>query len=192
MGKRKRGRLFIISAPSGCGKTTLCRLLEREMDGIKRSVSLTTRTPRRGEKNKSDYLFVSGAEFRKRIESGKMLEWAVNFGEYYGTPRDRVLKIMNGGHDAILAIDVKGAMKIKTGGHRAVFIFIAPPSISELKKRLKTRKTDKGNQIEKRIRTARRELAYMPRYDYVVVNDNLKKALGILKAIVIAERCRPF
>ncbi|MBL7071501.1 MAG: guanylate kinase [Candidatus Omnitrophica bacterium] len=188
--KKRPGKLFIISAPSGCGKTTLCeRLLER-MPRIRRSVSFTTRPPRRGEKNKRDYFFVTPEEFERHKKKNNMLEWARNFGFYYGTPKDNVLKLLDEGTDVVLAIDVKGAMKIKKLFPSAAFIFITPPSITELEKRLRNRKTDDHFEISKRIKIARIELSYLPMYTYNVVNDNLSKATGKLKAIIKAERCK--
>ena len=187
---KKKGKLFIISAPSGSGKTTLCKRLIKRMPGIVRSVSLTTRPPRRSEKNGRDYLFVTKKEFEREKRKNNLLEWARNFGYYYGTPKDRVLKLLARGTDVILAIDVKGAMKIKRLYPKGVFIFVLPPSMAELKNRLRKRKTDGRLEISKRMKVARRELSYLPKYTYSAVNDNLKKATDKLEAIVIAERCK--
>ena len=186
---RKKSKLFIISAPSGCGKTTLCEIVVRRMPDIVRSVSLTTRSPRRGERDNRDYIFVSRDIFRREIKKNNILEWAINFGHYYGTPRRRVLALLKKGKDVILAIDVKGAMKVKRRYPKSVLVFIAPPSISELMKRLKKRRTDNRIEIARRIKIARRELRYLPRYDYVVINDNIKDAAHRLQAIILAERC---
>jgi len=186
----RKGRLFIISAPSGCGKTTLCDRLLRKMPRMVRSVSLTTRPPRKGESNGRDYIFVTQREFRKRIAKGGLLEWAKNFGYYYGTPKRRVETLLSDGVDVILAIDVKGAMKIKRCLGKGVYIFILPPSLSDLQKRLRRRRTDDKREISKRMKIARRELTYARRYDYVIVNDNLDRATRELEAIVTAERCR--
>ncbi len=134
-----KGKLFIISAPSGSGKTTLCELLEKSMPRLVRSISLTTRPARKGEKSGRHYIFVTEKEFRKRLRQGRLLEWARNFGNYYGTPKESVMDFLNSGKDVILAIDVKGAMKIKKIYPRGVFIFILPPSLEELEKRLKKR-----------------------------------------------------
>lgn len=160
------------------------------MPRIRRSVSFTTRPPRRGEKNKRDYFFVTPEEFERHKKKNNMLEWARNFGFYYGTPKDNVLKLLDEGTDVVLAIDVKGAMKIKKLFPSAAFIFITPPSITELEKRLRNRKTDDHFEISKRIKIARIELSYLPMYTYNVVNDNLSKATGKLKAIIKAERCK--
>lgn len=189
MAKRK-ARLFIISAPSGSGKTTLCEELVRRMPRIRRSISLTTRLPRRGEKKGRDYIFVTKEEFEREKKKKNLLEWARNFGHYYGTPKDKVLGLLRRGTDVVLAIDVKGTMKIKRLFPEGVFIFVLPPSMGELENRLRKRKTDEGIEISNRMRIARKELSYLPRYTYSVVNDNLNKAVERLKAIITAERCR--
>ena len=186
----KKGRLFIISAPSGCGKTTLCEMLLRRVPNIVRSISVTTRPPRGDERNGKDYIFVSKDEFARLAGKKKLLEWASNFGYYYGTPKDRVLKFLGRGIDVILAIDVKGAMKVKKLYPEGAFIFILPPSLSALKERLRRRRTDRGLEIARRIRVARKEVSYLDKYTYYVVNDNVKKAADKLKAIVMAERCK--
>jgi guanylate kinase len=187
---KKKGRLFVISAPSGSGKTTLCERLVKRIPNIVRSISLTTRPPRIDEKDGRDYFFVTKEEFKRQIINKKFLEWAINFGYYYGTPREGVLGFLTRGTDVILAIDIKGAMKIKKLYPKGVFIFILPPSMSELKNRLKKRKTDDHLGISKRMKVAERELSYLPKYTYSVVNDNLNKAIDKLEAIVIAERCK--
>lgn len=189
MAKRK-ARLFIISAPSGSGKTTLCDELVRRAPRIQRSVSLTTRPPRRGEKKGRDYIFVSKKAFEKEKKKKNLLEWAKNFGHYYGTPKDKVLGLLRRGADVILAIDVKGAMKIKRHFPEGVFIFVLPPSMAELENRLRKRRTDHDIEISRRMKVARKEISYLPRYTYSVVNDNLNKAVERLKAIIIAERCK--
>ena len=185
---KNKGRLFIISAPSGSGKTTLCELLQKRVPRLARSVSLTTRPPRRGERDGKDYTFVTEKEFKKKIRSGALLEWAKNFGYYYGTPKDRVQKLLAGGKDVILAIDVKGAMKVKKLSPDGVFIFILPPSLLELKKRLKRRGADSGKEIRKRIQIAQKEITYLPMYNYTLVNDSIKNAIEQLEAVVKAER----
>ncbi len=187
---RAKGRLFILSAPSGCGKTTLCKGLLKRVPHMARSVSLTTRPRRKDEKNKRDYLFVTDKEFEREKRKKNLLEWARNFGYYYGTPKNKVLKLLSKGIDVILAIDVKGAMKVKKLYPEGAFIFILPPSMADLRKRLRQRKADSALEISKRMKIAEMELSYLPKYTYAVVNDNLKKAIDKLKAIVIAERCK--
>ena len=187
---KREGKIFIISAPSGSGKTTLCERLIKRVPDVVRSVSMTTRPLRQGEKSGKDYVFITKREFEKHIKRNSLLEWARNFGYYYGTPKKKVLKLLAKGKDVILAIDVKGAMKVKKLYPEGVFIFVLPPSAIELKKRLKRRKADSTREISKRIKIAERELSYLPRYTYSVVNNNIEKATDKLKAIVIAERCR--
>lgn len=187
MAKRK-GRLFIISAPSGSGKTTLCELLVKKMPRLVRSVSLTTRLPRRGERNGKDYIFVTEKKFKEKIKNGALLEWAGNFGYYYGTPKDKVKKLLASGKDVILAIDVKGAMKIKKLYPDSVFIFILPPSLEELKKRLRQRGANNGAEIRTRIEIAKKEISYLPVYNYSVINDNIKNAMAEIGCIIKTER----
>lgn len=185
---KRRGKLFIISAPSGCGKTTLCEGVLRRVPHITRSVSLTTRPRRKGERNGRDYFFVTKKEFERERKKKNLLEWARNFGYYYGTPKDRVLRLLAKGIDVILAIDVKGAMKVKKLYPGGAFIFILPPSMSDLKQRLRQRKTDSASEISERMRVAEKEISYLPKYTYALVNDSVKKATDKLEAIVIAER----
>lgn len=187
----KRGRIFIISAPSGCGKTTLCRKLLRSDVGLVRSVSATTRPRRKGESRGHDYYFASKADFRKGINRGRFLEWARTYGWYYGTPRRFVDRMLRRGRDVLLSIDVKGAFKVKALYPDAVLIFILPPSLKELKGRLKKRNADNKKEMEKRLKIVRRELSFTGKYDYAVVNDSIEKAVDKLRAIVIAEKNRP-
>ena len=185
---KQKGRIFIISAPSGCGKTTLCDKLLTSGVGLARSFSVTTR-PRRGEEaNGRDYYFAASAEFKKGIKEGKFLEWTSTFGWYYGTPRSFADGILEKGRDLLLSIDVKGAMNVKKMYPDSVLIFIMPPSMRELRARLEKRNADDKKEIEKRLRTARKEISFAGRYDYTVVNDNMKRAVDRLKAIVVAEK----
>lgn len=186
--ERKRGKIFIVSAPSGCGKTTLTRMLLRRAKGLELSVSMTTRPPRPGEREGRDYYFVSQKEFREKAKRGDLLEWARNYGYEYGTPRDRVEEIVRRGGAAVLAIDVKGAMKVKKKHHGAVTIFVLPPSLDDLRRRLFKRSTDNAAMIGRRLAVAKRELEYAKRYDYRVVNDSLKRAGRELVSIIKSER----
>ncbi len=185
---KRRGRIFVVSAPSGSGKTTLCDRLVKKDRSLVQSVSMTTRRPRRGERNKRDYFFVTEKKFKDTIRKNGFLEWAGNFGHLYGTPRKFVAGKLKKGKDVILSIDVQGAMQVKKTCPNAAFIFIAPPSLGELKKRLKKRNTEHHTSIAKRLSVAKRELKYIPKYDYVVVNDSIKKALAKLKAVILKER----
>lgn len=184
----KRGRIFIISAPSGCGKTTLCRRLLKSGLELSYSVSMTTRPRRLGEIHGKDYYFVSNGNFQKGIRQNKFLEWTKTYGWYYGTPKRFILDLLKKGKDILLSIDVKGAMNVKRFYPKSVLIFILPPSLKELKKRLKRRNSDDKKEIQKRLKIVKREISYADRYDYCVVNDNVDIAVCKLKAIVIAER----
>ncbi len=186
----KRGLLFVVSAPSGCGKTTICRQLASTSPKLNSSISVTTRPPRDNETNGRDYYFVSREKFLKMRRDGKLLEWARNFGYFYGTPRGFVDKALMEGKDMLLAIDVKGARKVKKIKPESVTIFLAPPSISSLRQRLKKRGTDSPREIKKRLKVAEREIAQSKKYDYVVVNDTIEKALGRLRSIVRYEKIK--
>jgi guanylate kinase len=187
---KRKGTLFIISAPSGSGKTTLCNKLVNSLNDLNRSISMTTRPPRSGERDGIDYIFIEKEEFLKRKNRNEFIEWAKVFDEYYGTPKRYVNHLIAKGQDVVLSIDVQGAMKIKKLNTRAVCIFITPPSMSQLRERLVARSTDSRKEISKRLGLAKKELSYLSRYDYFVVNDVLVSALENLRSIVIAERCR--
>ncbi len=182
------GKIFVVSAPSGCGKTTLCNRLLSDGLGLANSVSMTTRPPRPGEKNGVDYRFVSGKRFDRIVRKKGFLEYEENFGYFYGTPRAFVENHLNKGKSVLLSIDVKGAMKIqKAYSRESVLIFLLPPSMVALKKRLRSRKSDSLAVIRRRLGVAKRELSYKKRYDYRIVNDNLEKAYRRLKNVVVAE-----
>jgi guanylate kinase len=184
-----KGKLFIISAPSGCGKTTLAkRLLEDDL-GLEHSVSVTTRPPRPGEIDGVDYSFVSHKTFDKMVSGGEFLEHEDNFGKFYGTPKNGVEKILKKGRSVLLSIDVKGAMRVKKlYPKRCVLVFILPPSIKALKKRLHGRKSDKAEDIRRRLKLARKEMSYKDRYNHRVINDRLDAAYRRLKNIIITEQ----
>lgn len=180
----------MVSAPSGAGKTTLCEKLVRTDTDIMRSVSMTTRLIRPGEKNGRDYFFISAEEFKKKIKNDEFLEYAKVFGNYYGTPREYVEESLNKNKDVLLAIDVQGAMKIrKKMRKRCTLVFILAPDIQELKRRLLKRQTESKTQIMMRLEVARHELSYLKYYDYKIINDNIKTAFKKLQAIVVAARC---
>ena len=187
---KKNGILFIISAPSGSGKTTLCNRLIDSLVGLGRSISMTTRPPRPGERDGIDYIFIEKDEFLKRNKKNEFLEWAKVFDEYYGTSKKHVKHLLAKRQDVVLNIDVQGAMKIKRLSMRSVYVFIMPPSVSMLKERLVSRSTDSKKEIAKRLKLVKKEISYMPRYDYVVVNNKLESALESLRSIVVAERCK--
>ena len=184
------GLLIIISAPSGTGKSTLCRKLINEFPNACYSVSVTTRNPRRGEVQGKDYFFVSRNEFKQKIKRDELAEWALVHGHYYGTPKNFLKKNLVKRKDIILDIDVRGAMKLKKRYPEAVFIFLAPPSFSELEKRIKGRKRNSEATIKKRLINARWEIGRIGSYDYLVINDRLVDAFTQVKSIVLAEKNR--
>ncbi len=188
---KKKGILFIISAPSGSGKTTLCNKLVESLGKISRSISMTTRPPRAGERDGVDYIFIQKEEFLKRKKRNEFLEWAKVLDEYYGTPKKYVKHVLDKGYDVLLNIDIQGAMKIKRiKKMKAVYIFVLPPSLVMLKERLVRRSTDSKKEVAKRLRLAKKEMSYLSKYDYVVVNNLLESALDNLRSIVTAERCK--
>ena len=182
------GKLFIISAPSGCGKTTLCKKLLDDKLALADSVSMTTRKPRPGEKNGVDYHFVSKRYFRKVAANRGFLEYEKNFDNFYGTPKKFITQTLKKGRHVLLSIDVKGAMKVRRAyPSESVLIFILPPSPAVLKKRLEKRMTDAPETMSKRLALAKKEMAYKKKYDYRIVNDRLGRAYSILKKIIIKE-----
>lgn len=184
---RKRGRIFVVSAPSGCGKTTICKRVLQRVKNLVPSISLTTRAPRPNEKNKRDYHYVLPKIFKNNIKEGSLLEWEKNFGYLYGTPKDFVLKNLKEGKNLLLSIDIKGAMNIRKKFPDSVLIFIKPPSLKQLKARLKSRNTDKSADIEKRLKVAKKELDFVQKYDYVVVNKRLRDAVNKVVSIINKE-----
>ena len=184
MSSKRRGKIFVISAASGSGKTTLCGRLLRECRGLVVSRSFTTRPRRLGEKNKRDYIFVSKEEFFVERKNNGFLEWAKVFDNYYGTPKDFVEKKIASGESALLIIDVQGAFKVRKKSKDAVLIFIMPPSLDELERRLLKRKSDGPKDIRLRLKTAKKEIAQSRKYDYIVVNDDIEKAVKRLKNII--------
>jgi len=184
------GSIFVISAPSGAGKTTLCKRLLAEIPDIRFSVSFTTRAPRRGEREGVDYHFVERDEFLRRREEGEFLEWAEVDGQLYGTSAAQVRDAAASGQDVVLDIDSQGAASVRRLLPTAVHIFILPPGPEALRSRLAGRGTEPPEALERRLRLARGELAQARLYDYVVLNDDLDAAYDRLRAIVVAARCR--
>jgi guanylate kinase len=191
MTQNRKGLLLVISGPAGVGKGTInLSLISRNSD-IRMSVSATTRQPRPGEIDGVHYFFKTEEEFQKMIESGAFLEYMRVFNtHYYGTPKSFVEQELAEGRSVILEIDVQGAMRVKAAYPDAVLIFIAPPSMSELKSRLIHRGTESSEAIDRRFETAYQEMKYIDRYDYVVVNDILDLAIARTEDIIVAERCR--
>jgi guanylate kinase len=184
----KKGRIFIVSAPSGSGKTTIEERILKKFKWLKKSISVTTRPPRRGEKKHKNYIYCSKEKFKKDIKGKKFLEWESNFGNFYGTPKEFILNNVNQGKSVLLSIDVRGALNVKKIFSETVLIFIKPPSIKELEKRLKGRNTDKDYEIKKRLNAAKREMKSIKKYDYVVINKNLSKAVNEVAKIINTER----
>jgi guanylate kinase len=187
----KKGRepiIVVLSAPSGSGKTSIVAGLLNEMDSIARSVSYTTRSPREGEKDGEDYIFVSKEEFESMRDSGEFLECEENFGNYYGTSRRQIEQMLDKGLDVIMSIDVKGARTAKKEYPESISVFIMPPSIQELENRLRRRKTDEEIQVELRLRESKQELAASDEYDFLVVNNKLDEAVAELKQVIERER----
>lgn len=187
---RRLGIMFILSAPSGAGKTTLYNGLRKIYPEIALSVSCTTRAKRPGEVNGRDYRFLTEAEFERLRDSGAFAEWAKVHDYFYGTPKAPLVRCVASGRDILLDIDVQGARQIKRTFPEAVSIFLLPPSLSELKRRLAARGTDGKEIIRRRLASAQGEIGEIIHYDYYVVNQEVQKAVNDLAAIVVAERAR--
>lgn len=184
------GNLIIVSAPSGAGKTTLVSAVLAHLPGVKPSVSYTSRAPRDGECDSLHYHFVTRAAFVAMIERGEFLEWAEVHGNFYGTSRLAVEKLLAAGNDVILTIDVQGAAQTRLLWPDAISVFILPPSFQAMLKRLGERGANRGADLELRLQNARTEIAQCEHFDFVVINDTLAPAVAELTAIILAERCR--
>ena len=186
----RRGLLFVISGPSGVGKGTICKKLMSKLNDLHISISVTTRSPRHNEEHGKSYFFINNKEFKNMINKDQLLEWAEVYGKYYGTPRKWVVEKLDGGHDVLLEIDVQGALNVKSKLKESILVFIMPPSVDELKKRLISRGTDSENVINERLKYVKDEIKKADRYDYIVVNDYLDEALKRVIAIMTAEKCK--
>lgn len=185
-----QGLLIIVSGPSGAGKGTVCcAYMEKHPDTLL-SISATTRAPRSGEKEGVNYFFLSDAEFEKKIEEGDFLEYAKVYGHHYGTPRKYVRDNLMHGRDIILEIDIQGALAVKDRCEEGVFIFIVPPSMEELKRRIIARGTETKKEALTRFKQSYEELNFISRYNYVIVNDTVEEAVRKMEAIITAEKCR--
>jgi guanylate kinase len=186
----ERGLLFIVSAPSGAGKTTIVEQLAEMLPRFRMSRSYTSRSARPGEVDGVDYNFVSRDRFEQMIAAGDFLEWADVFGNLYGTCASDTERMLAAGDDVVLVIDVQGARTVRGLGRPTTTIFVMPPSFAELEHRLRSRSKDDEAAIQRRLDVARQEVASFQDYDYVVINDELERAVERLRAIVLAERAR--
>ncbi|MDK2896220.1 MAG: guanylate kinase [Candidatus Atribacteria bacterium] len=184
------GLLFVISGPSGVGKSTLRREVVAKVHDLKYSISCTTRSRRTGEMEGVDYFFLDRETFEKMKARGEFLEWARVHGNYYGTPRRPVEEWLQQGFDVILEIDIQGALQVKKNFPQGIFIFVAPPSLKTLEKRLRERNTDQGEEILLRMTNAHLEMKSIHDYNYLIVNDELEEAVDKFRSIIVAERCR--
>ncbi|MGP1570175.1 MAG: guanylate kinase [Eubacteriales bacterium] len=187
---KDQGRLFVVSGPSGAGKGTICQALLQKKKDIELSISMTTRKPRSTEAEGINYYFVSEETFLLGIENGDLLEYAKVYGNYYGTPKQKVLDKLAEGKDVILEIDIQGAMKVREAYPEAIYVFILPPSMAELRKRITGRGTETESAISMRMNEALKEISYIDKYDYCVVNGDLEEAVNRVFAIITTEHCR--
>ena len=186
----RRGTLIVVSAPSGAGKTTLCREVRMRLQDLAYSVSYTTRPPRPGEVDGADFHFVTESAFRELRETGGFAEWAQVHGNLYGTHAATIERALVEGRDILLDIDTQGARQLRARYREAVLIFIIAPSMAELEQRLRERRSDGEGEIKRRMDRAREEIQLWRQYDYLIVNRDVKDAVEHLAAVIQAERCR--
>ena len=187
---RRRGTRFVVSAPSGAGKTTLCYEMRARLPDLAYSISCTTRAPRAGERDGVDFRFVSEARFRTMLDRGQFAEWATVHGNLYGTPAGPLEAALGDGKDVLLDIDTQGAAQLRARYPEAVLVFIVAPSMADLEQRLRERRSDAEQEIERRLQRARDEVKLWRRYDYLIVNRDVKEAMEQLASIIQAERSR--
>jgi len=190
MGDAKIGLLVVISGPSGAGKGSVRKALKSYKPDVVYGVSCTTRDPRPGEVCGKHYHFVSHAEFQRLRESGELVEWAEVYGNHYGTPREPMESQLRAGTDVIVEKDPQGAMALRERYPEAVYVFVLPPSMQELRNRIRNRGTESESALANRLHSAGHELGYVRRYDYLIVNDEVEEAGRLLAAIIDAEKCR--
>lgn len=188
MNRSDRGKLFVLSGPSGAGKGTLRKKVFETVQGIRFSISCTTRPPRQGEKEGIDYRFISEEAFLSLLKEDKFLEHAKVHGHYYGTLRDDVERTLSSGIDMVLEIDVQGAFQVREKMPESILVFVSPPSLEELERRLRERGTESGENLRIRLRNARLEMLKSGDYDYVIVNDDAERASNELKSIITGFR----
>lgn len=187
----RRGLMLVLSSPSGAGKTTISRALLKTDDHLTMSISVTTRAPRPGEEHGKDYFFVTEAEYHKMVKNGELLEHARVFDNFYGTPRSYVERQLAAGRDVLFDIDWQGTQQLKaSAGGDLVSVFILPPSIADLEKRLRGRAQDSDEVVQRRMSRAADEMSHWPEYDYVVVNRDVEQSIGQVQSILTAERLR--
>ena len=187
---KPQGLLLVVSGPSGAGKGTICNLLREKLPELAYSVSVTTRQPRPGEVDGQDYFFKTVPQVKDMIFRGELLEYAQVYGNYYGTPKPYVQKLLDEGKDVLLEIDIQGALQIKKVFPGGVFVLVVPPSLEELSARIYKRGTDKEDVIRQRLAAATHELVYANEYDYIIVNDVAEKAAERVLTLLEAERYR--
>jgi guanylate kinase len=185
-----KGLFIIVSAPSGAGKSSICRRFMQSFPGIEFSVSYTSRSPRPNEVDGKDYHFISRDEFQNRIDRGEFVEWVENYGNLYGTSGKEMEKFIRDGRDLLLDIEPRGAKEVKRKFKGGVYVFVLPPSRAELLKRLKKRGHETDDVIQKRFHQAESELKEISWYDYIIFNQDLDTAVNQLKSIYVAEKCR--
>lgn len=184
------GILLVISGPSGAGKGTLLNLLTKDIKSLELSISATTRKPREGEKDGVNYFFKTPEEFARMKQNDELIEWVEYCENYYGTPKKYVEDCVKSGKDVVLEIEVEGALSIKRKYPDCVLLFIVPPSFEELEKRIRGRGTENNKEIENRLERAKQEMQLAKNYDYIIVNDNLKKAVKQINCILVAEKLK--
>lgn len=187
---KEKGNLIVISGPSGAGKDTIVNEILKKNKNCWLSVSMTSREPRAGEINKINYYFVNEEEFEENIRNDNFIEYAKYNNNYYGTPKSAIIEKLNEGFDVILVIEIQGALQLKEKMKEAIFIFIMPPSMDELKNRLILRNAESMDKILNRFKIAYKEINEVTKYNYVVVNDNLDDAVNKVNSILISEKCR--
>jgi len=188
--KKTSVNLFVVSGPSGAGKTVICREIESAMPALKPSVSATTRVKRSGEVDGIDYHFMKLEDFESNIASGNFIEWARIHQNLYGTPKANINKALKDGDDLVLEVDIQGAEQIRKDFPDAVLIFISPPSLSILKERLRGRKSDDESSIKIRLDRAEKEIAEISLYDYIIINKEIDESVDYLRSIIYAHKCR--
>lgn len=186
----QKGLLIVISGPSGVGKNTIISNLFKKLPKLKYSISATTRSPRPNEVDGQHYFFLSETEFLEKIDQTEFLEWAKVYQYYYGTPKEQVFQLLNAGDDVILDVDVQGALQIKKSYPEAVLVFLAPPSLQELKNRLINRQTEADSQIAIRLQYIETEFKAAPEYDYFLINEDIDLTCHQIECIILAEKCR--